>query len=126
MSTNKKGGIKLAVLSLVALFGLSACGETEEVYAKPSTYDDKIVTVDDATEDIHHNVLSIIYDAMHEGNLSSNVLDEALYRYASSILGYYNSVTVPEGFDGITLKEAFISFTQENTFVVGCGIISRG
>ena len=60
MSTNKKGGIKLAVLSLVALFGLSACGETEEVYAKPSTYDDKIVTVDGATEDIHHNVLSII------------------------------------------------------------------
>jgi len=115
MSTNKKGGIKLAVLSLVALFGLSACGETEEVYAKPSTYDDKIVTVDGATEDIHHNVLSIIYDAMHEGNLSSNVLDEALYRYASSIFGYYNKVTAPVGFTGITLKQAYDTYTKQNT-----------
>ena len=115
MSTNKKGGIKLAVLSLVALFGLSACGETEEVYAKPSSYDDPIVTIQDSTEEIHHNVLSIIYDAMHEGNLSSNVLDEALYRYASSIFGYYNKVTAPVGFTGITLKEANDTYTKQNT-----------
>lgn len=115
MSTNKKGGIKLAVLSLVALFGLSACGETDEIYAKPSTYDNKIVTIDGATEDIHHNVLSIIYDAMHEGNLSSNVLDEALYRYASSIFGYYNKITAPVGFTGITLKEAYDTYTKQNT-----------
>ena len=115
MSTNKKTGLKLAVLSLTALFTLAACGETEEIYSKPSTYENPIITIDGNTEEIHHNVLSIIYDAMHDANLSSNVLDEALYRYASSILGYYNNVTVPEGFDGITLKEAFISFTQENT-----------
>ena len=115
MSTNKKTGLKLAVLSLTALFTLAACGETEEIYSKPSTYENPIITIDGNTEEIHHNVLSIIYDAMHDANLSSNVLDEALYRYASSILGYYNNVTVPEEFDGITLKEAYRSFTEENT-----------
>ena len=115
MSTNKKGGIKLAVLSLVALFGLSACGSTSEVYSKPSDYDDPIITIDGSEEEIHHNVLNIIYDAMHEANLSSNVLDEALYRYSSSIFGYYNKVTAPEGFTGVTLKEAYYSYTQENT-----------
>lgn len=114
MSTNKKGGIKLAVLSLVALFGLSACGETTEVYSKPSTYDDKIITIADSQEEIHHNVLNIIYDAMHEGNLSSNVLDEALYRYASSIFGYYNKITAPVGFTGITLKEAYDNYVPAN------------
>ena len=113
MLTNKKTGLKLAVLSLTALFTLAACGETEDIYAKPSTYEDPIVTIDGG-EEIHHNVLSIIYDAMHDANLSSNVLDEALYRYASSIFGYYNSVTAPEDFDGITLKEAFETYTLEN------------
>ena len=115
MSINKKSGVKLAVLSLVALFGLTACNETEEIFSKPSTYEDPIVSVQGNTEEIHHNVLSIIYDAMHEANLSSNVLDEALYRYASSIFGFYNGVTAPEGFSDITLKEAYVSFTQQNT-----------
>ena len=115
MSTNKKSGLKLAVLSLTALFALTACNETEEIYSKPSTYENDIITVQGNEEKIHHNVLSIIYDAMHEANLSSNVLDEALYRYASSIFGFYNKVTAPVGFEGITLKEAYVSYTQQNT-----------
>ena len=114
MLTNKKTGLKLAVLSLTALFTLAACGETEEIYSKPTSYEDEIVTIDGSSEEIHHNVLSIIYDAMHEANLSSKVLDEALYRYASSIFGYYNSVTAPEDFEGITLKEAYVTYTEQN------------
>ena len=115
MSTNKKSGLKLAVLSLTALFALTACNESEEIFSKPSTYENDIITITGNEDEIHHNVLSIIYDAMHEANLSSNVLDEALYRYASSIFGFYNKVTAPEGFEGITLKEAYVSYTQQNT-----------
>ena len=117
MSTNKKSGLKLAVLSLTALFALTACNETEEIFSKPSTYENDIITVEGNTEEIHHNVLSIIYDAMHEANLSSNVLDEALYRYASSIFGFYNKVTAPSGFEGITLKEAALDQSKVNQFI---------
>ena len=117
MSTNKKTGLKLAVLSLTALFTLAACGETEEIYSKPSTYENDIITITGNEDEIHHNVLSIIYDAMHEANLSSNVLDEALYRYASSIFGFYNKVTAPTGFEGITLKEAALDQSKTNQFI---------
>ena len=106
MFKNKKIA-KLAVLSLAALFALTACDEeSSEIYSKPSDYNDKIVTIDGSSEDIHHNVLSIIYDAIHEGTLASEVLDSALYSYASSVFGYYNKTTLPEGSEEITLKEA--------------------
>lgn len=106
MSTNKKG-VRLAVLSVIALLGLTACNESSEVVAKPSNYDDPIITITGNEDEIHHNVLSIIYDAMRESGVSSKVLDESLYRYASSVFGYYNSVTLPEGVtDVVTLKEA--------------------
>ena len=105
MSTNKKG-LKIAVLSVIAILGLVACNESSEIYSKPSNYEDKIITIDGAEEEIHNNVLSIIYDAIHDSGLINEVLEESLYRYASSIFGYYNSVTRPEGNTEVTLKEA--------------------
>jgi len=105
MSINKKGS-KIAVLSVIALLGLTACNETSEIYSKPSNYDDPIISIDGNEDDIHHNVLSIIYDAMHDGSLTSNVLDKSLYNFASSVFGYYNDVTAPTDYDGVTLKEA--------------------
>ena len=108
-----KGGLKLAVLSVVALFGLTAC-DSEEIYSKPTDYESPIVKIDGEGSDVHNNVLSIIYDAMHEGNLSSNTLDKILYNYASSIFGFYNGVALPEGSEVITLKEAVTSYDEEH------------
>ena len=115
MSTNKKTGLRLAVLSLAALFSLTACGDEEEIFSKPGSYEDPIIEITGNEDEIHHNVLSIIYDAMHDANLSSNVLDDALYRYASSIFGFYNKVAAPDDFEGITLKEAALGNDVEKT-----------
>lgn len=108
--------IKLAVLSLIGLLGLVSCSSESEVVAKPSNYDDPIVSFVGNTEDIHHDVLSIIYDAMREGSLSSKVLDEALYRYATSVFGSYNKLTAKD--DATTLKDAYLSYEKENTTAV--------
>ena len=108
MSINKKG-IKLAVLSFTALLalGLTGCDDSSsEIYSKPSNYEDKIVTVENETEEIYNNTLKIIYDAIHEGTLASEVLDEALFAYASSVFGYYNKVVLPNGVEEVTLKQA--------------------
>ena len=87
--SNKKF-TKLAVLSLLGVLGLTACNKTsDEVYAKPSTYDDKIITVDGATDDIYNNLLKIIYDSMHEGSAPSKVLDKVMFKYSESIFGAY-------------------------------------
>ena len=124
MSTKNKP-VKLAVLSLLGILGLASCGEStsSEIYAKPSNYDDSIVTITDGEgkehgkDDIHHDVLSIIYDAMHEGNLASSVLDKALYNFAESVFGVYNTVT-KDSRDVITLKKAYYELTQGNGFDV--------
>ncbi|MCR4911253.1 MAG: hypothetical protein K5925_01845 [Bacilli bacterium] len=98
---------KLAVLSLLGVLALTGCNSSsDEIYSKPSDYDKEIITIDGSSEKIHHNVLSIIYDAMHDGSISSKTLDEALYRYAESVFGTYNEVTAPEGSQDVTLKEA--------------------
>ena len=108
---NKKKGLKLAVLSLIGLLGLTACDE-DEIYAKPSDYSDPIVKID-GSSDIHHDVLSIIYDAMHDGSLSTKVLDEALYRYAASVFGQYNAITATD--NSVTLKDAYVSYVKGNS-----------
>ena len=107
---NKKKGLKLAVLSIVGLLGLTACDD-DEIYSKPSDYNDPIVIID-GDKNIHNDVLSIIYDAMHDGSVSSKVLDEALYRYAVSVFGEYNKVTATS--DAVTLKDAYTSFMYGN------------
>ena len=81
---------KLAVLSLLGILGLTACNQTsDEVYAKPSNYDKDIITIDGNEEKIYHNILSIIYDSMHDGSASSKVLDKVLFTYSESIFGSY-------------------------------------
>ena len=81
---------KLAVLSLLGILGLTACNQTsDEVYAKPTNYDKDIITIDGNEEKIYHNILSIIYDSMHDGSASSKVLDKVLFTYSESIFGSY-------------------------------------
>ena len=111
---SNKRPIKLAVLSLIGLLGLAACSSSsDEIYAKPSNYDDPIVTFTDSESKIHNDILSVIYDAMHDGSASSKLLDETLYLFAESVFGSYNKITAGES-TGITLKDAYISYTKEN------------
>ena len=99
---------KLACLSALGLLSLTACSSSSsEIYAKPSNYDSAIISVEGNTDEIHHNILSIIYDAMHEGSVASNVLSKVLYAYSESVYGVYNPVTRKAGSTEITLKDAY-------------------
>ncbi len=103
---NKKFS-KLAVLSLLGVLGLTACGSsTDEVKSLPSNYNDPIITIDDETEEIHNNIIKIIADQLHDGDLPSKTLDKVLYRYAQSVYGAYNKVALADGDTSVTLKEA--------------------
>ena len=104
---NKKFS-KLAVLSLLGVLGLTACNSSsDEVYAKPTNYDDKIVTVDGSTDEIYNNLLKIIYDSMHEGSAPSKVLDKVLFKYSESIFGAYDDLKAAKE-DAATTTHAVI------------------
>jgi len=104
---------KLAVLSLLGILGITGCSSSDDdIYAKPGNYNDPIVVID-GNKDIHNDILSIIYDAIHEGSLSSNVLDKSLYNFAESVFGTYNSLTRKKGSNEITLKVAAADITSE-------------
>ena len=82
---NKKLKI-FSALAVISLFGLTGC---DEVVAKPSGYSDQIISnVDD--KEVYNNLISIVYDGIREGSLSSNVLDKVLYQYSVSIFGPYD------------------------------------
>ena len=101
--------IKLAVLSIVGILSLAGCSKSDdEIYSKPSNYDNAIVTLDDST-DIYHDVLSVIYDSVHSGTTASKTLDTVMYMYAESIYGSYNKITRSASDTSTTLKDAYIS-----------------
>lgn len=123
---SRNNGLKLAVLSLIGMFALAGCNESSsEVYSKPTNYDDAIIAVQGNEEKIHNNLLSLIYDAMHDGSISSKALDEALYRYASSVFGTYDEVTRVAGSEETTLKDAVanITFDTEGNVTGGGDIV---
>ena len=111
MLKNKKYG-KLAVLSLLGVLGLTACGSssTDAIYSKPSNYNDNIVDIVEGEGQtpatIHNNLLNIIYDAIHDGSFGSQVLEEVLYKYAESIYGGYSQKTIKDT-SKTSLKEAY-------------------
>ena len=108
---------KLAVLSLLGILSLASCSSSSsEIYAKPSNYNDPVVTIKDDDEKIHNDILSIIYDSMHDGSVASEVLDKVLYKYAESIFGVYNSVTA-KGEDVITLQQAATDTSKIDNFI---------
>ena len=101
---------KLAVLSLLGVLALTACDEEEKIYCKPHDYKGTIVTIDGYTEEIHNNVLKIIYDDMHDGEVPSKTLDKVMYRFAQSVYGSYNKLTLSDNDESITLKEAVANY----------------
>jgi hypothetical protein len=92
---------KIAVLALLAAVGLTSCS-SDDTMAKPSDYEDKLVNFE---QEVYNNVRDIVYDALREGSLASDVLDDVLYQFANSIVGHYNTVTAGSD-EVITLKEA--------------------
>ena len=97
---------KLAVLTLLGALSLVACSEDSEIKAKPSNYDDPIITIDGYDEKIQNDIISIIADQIHDNNLPSETLNKVLYRYAQSIFGAYNKIAQSDNDDSITLKAA--------------------
>ena len=117
MPTNFK---KFAALAVLATLGLTACNN--EIIAKPTDYEDPIVTIEGYDEEIYNNVLSVVYDAIHDGTLPSETLDAVLYQFAISVVGNYNTIT--SDIEGVTLKQAAASAqdgadkTNANAFVL--------
>ncbi len=113
---------KILAVALLSTMGLVACGN--EIKAKPSNYDDELVSFTDSNDEIYHNLVSIIEDAYRDGSLASAVLDKVLYQYSVSVFGRYNRIAEPYnlGEDEITLKEAAASAssadkTKADTFI---------
>ncbi len=115
MSRNNKFH-KLAVLSLLGVFALAGCSsDSSEIYAKPSNYKDEIITIDGNDEKIHNDIMKIIYDAMHDGSVASKTLDKVLYRYAQSVFGSYNAITLSKNDESTTLKAAVKNLREDTT-----------
>ena len=115
MSRNNKFR-KLAVLSLLGVFALVGCSsDDDEIYCKPSNYKDEIVTIDGNDEKIHNDIMKIIYDAMHDGSIASKTLDKVLYRYAQSVFGSYNKITLSKNDESTTLKAAVKNLREDST-----------
>lgn len=97
---------KLLAVSLLSVIGLTAC--SNDIQAKPKDYDDPLITLTDANDEIYHNLISIIEDAYRDSSLASATLDKVLYQYSISVFGRYNRIAKPYnlGKEEITLKEA--------------------
>ena len=110
----RKHTIKIAAIALLSAFALTAC--SDDIIAKPDGYDDKnspVLTIDGFDGEIYNNEFTDIYDYIREGTLPQDVLNELLYKYASTILGTYNKVTRADGSEETTLKEAVAGLTRD-------------
>ena len=114
----RKNILKISAIALLSAFALTACDD--DIIAKPTGYDDKnspVVTVKDEQGNnvtVYNNDFTAIYDSIRSGTLASDVLNELLYQYATSVFGNYNKVTAAKisdnKFGGITLKQAVNSY----------------
>ena len=107
-------GTKLAVLSLLGILALAGCSESSStIKSKPSNYNDPIITIDGYDEKIHNDLLSIIYDQMEENSVPSKTLEAVLYRYAQSVYGSYNKVSLAKSEEGATTLKAAAANAKE-------------
>ena len=115
LKTNFK---KLLAVALLGTMGLAGC--SNEVQAKPTGYDDNLLTFSE-NDNIYHNLVSLVEDAYRDGSLASDVLDQVLYQYAVSVFGRYNKIAKPYnlGEGEITLKEAAKDIEQHSTYTDG-------
>ena len=85
---------KLIPIVLLSTLMLSAC--SSDIMAKPSDYENPLVTNKDSdvlNPDVPNNITSIIEDAMRDnGTLAKEVLDQVLLQIAYSIYGDYDAL----------------------------------
>jgi len=112
---------KIACLSLMGVL-LTGCSSSE-VIAKPTYYDDHVITGDNGSgykvDDTFNNLYSIIADAYHDGgSFTTDVLTAVMAKYAVSVFGEYNKVTADAGFNGTTLKAAFLDIESKGSYSI--------
>lgn len=118
MKTNKIS--KVLALSMLGLLALTACDNT--ITAKPTQYDDPLITTPTYDEELYNNIASVVYDAIENDGIGSDVLNEVLYLYGVSTFGPLNSKVkvnnslVPE--NEITLEQAATDATKIDAFVL--------
>ena len=96
---------KVLAVALLSAMGLVACND--KIQAKPTNYNEPIITFTEEGDEVYNNLVSIIDDAYRDGTLASAVLDKILYVYANSVFGAYNrAVTPAPAEDDVTLEEA--------------------
>ena len=102
---SNKGIKKVLAVALLSTMGLIACNN--DIQAKPSNYEEQLITFTGENDEVYNNLVSIIEDAYRDGTLASAVLDKILYVYATSMFGAYNrAVTPAPAADDVTLEEA--------------------
>ena len=90
MKTNKLP--KVLVLSVLGLFALTGC---DDIVAKPTQYEEPLVTTPASfEEEVYNNIASVVYDSIHDAGVGGDVLNEVLYLYAVNAFGPYNGNVV--------------------------------
>lgn len=113
---------KVLALSFLGIFALTGC---DEVYATPGDYEAQLVDVTKTGygDDLHNNIASVVYDAIHDAGVGQDVLDQILYLYSVSAFGPYdgkvviNGKKVSEMENTITLQQAATDPTKIDDFV---------
>ena len=78
---SNKGIKKVLAVALLSTMGLIAC--SKDIQAKPSNYNEPLITFTEEGDEVYNNLVSIIEDAYRDGTLASAVLDKILYVYAT-------------------------------------------
>lgn len=118
MKTNKI--TKVLALSMLGLLALTACDNS--ITAHPTQYDEPLITTPNYSDELYHNIDSVVYDAIENDGIGSDVLNEVLYLYGVSAFGPLNSkvkvnnALVPE--DEITLEQAATDASKIDAFVL--------
>lgn len=113
---------KIIAVALLGTLGLAAC--SSDIVAEPSDYDKPIIEIGDYDKEIYNNIMSTVYDAIRDGDLASNVLNDVLYQYSISVFGRYNKVVNSDS-TATTLKEVvndILAHTGTDDIVSGATI----
>ncbi len=113
---------KIIAVALLGTLGLAAC--SSDIVAEPSDYDKPIIEIGDYDKEIYNNIMSTVYDAIRDGDLANNVLNDVLYQYSISVFGRYNKVVNSDS-TATTLKEVvndILAHTGTDDIVSGATI----
>ena len=111
---------KVLALSVLGLLTLTACDDT--ITAKPSQYNEELITTSTFDEDIYNNIASVVYDSIESEGIGSDVLNEILYLYGVSTFGPLTSKVIVNnkevGESEITLEQAATNSDKIDAFVL--------